>query len=155
MLLDLHSFPTRRSSDLVEDVALVSAAADAVVLDPLHEELAVGLGAEAAGDEVVEARPPGAALVLGLGLEERQRAAGAYIRARALLAVERARARTLGAFLAQHRERLGREALPPFFVGEVPLLVVTGGSGLRGAVQREEPPQGGGGCEEFASDHGG
>src|SRR5688500_7382508 len=113
MLLDLHSFPTRRSSDLVEDVALVSAAADAVVFDPLHEELAVGLGAEAAGDEVVEARPSGAALVLGLGLEERQRAAGAHVRAGALLAVERARARALGALLAQYRERLGREAFPP------------------------------------------
>src|SRR5262245_31510827 len=127
-------------------MSLVPAAADAVVLHARQDQLVVGRGAEASGNEVEEARPPGAALVLGLRLEERQLAAGAHEGALALLGIERARARALGALLPKDVELLRREALAPLVVGEVPLLVIRLRGGMRGAVCGEEAAQGGEGA---------
>ena len=75
---------------VVEDVALVAAAARAVVLGARNEHLEVGLGRHARPDGGVEARPAGAALELRLRREQRQVAAGADEAALALLVVERA-----------------------------------------------------------------
>ena len=106
-----------RRRAVVEDVALVAVAADAVVLDARDHHLHVGLGADGAGQRGIEARPAGAALELGLRAEERQVAAGAVKAALALLGVERARARALGALVAQHLVGGGREALLPLGIG--------------------------------------
>src|SRR4051794_12063992 len=60
---------------VVEDVALVALAARAMVFGARHDQQEVGLLLEVAGNVVVEARPAGAALELGLRPEERQVAA--------------------------------------------------------------------------------
>src|SRR5258705_497067 len=92
------------------------AAARAVVLGTEHDAL-VRRGLDMAFDALVEARPSGAAVVLGLRLEQRQVATGAHERPLALFVVERARERALGARLAQHPELLGRQKLAPFVLG--------------------------------------
>ena len=63
----------RRLGPVVEHVALVAFAAAAVVLGARRDELVVDLGGDGARNRRVEARPAGAALELGVGLEERQR----------------------------------------------------------------------------------
>src|SRR4051812_6962938 len=103
---------------VVEDVALVALAARAVVFGARQDQQEVRLLLEAARDVVEEARPAGAALELGVRLEERQVAARAHEGALALLAVERTRARPLGGFVAQRRVLLGREAFLPLVVAE-------------------------------------
>src|SRR4029453_16537717 len=105
-----------RRGAIVEAVALVPLAARAVVLRPRHDQLQVGLRADRAGQRRIEARPAGAAFELGVGREQRQVAAGAVEKALPLPVVERARAGTLGAFLAEHRVLIGREALLPLGV---------------------------------------
>src|SRR5687767_11558815 len=77
---------------VIEDVAVVAAAALAVVLLPRVDQEEVLLGVEHARDGGEEARPAGARLVLHLGGEQRQPAAGAGVDPRPLLGVERARA---------------------------------------------------------------
>ena len=66
---------------------------------------------------VVEARPAGAALELLLRLEQRLPAARAGERAGALLVIERAASRPLGAVLAHDVVLLGRQQLAPLGVG--------------------------------------
>src|SRR6185436_6195292 len=99
---------------VVEDVALVPAAARAVILGARHDEPEVALGADAAGDRLIEAGPAGAAVELRRGREERQVARGADERAVALFLVEGTRERAFRPFLEQHRIRLGRKQLAPF-----------------------------------------
>src|SRR5450755_2281727 len=77
-----------RRRAVVEDVALVAAAAHAVVLGARDDHLDVGLGDDRARQRGVEARPAGAALELGLRGEERKVAAGADEAAVAMLGVE-------------------------------------------------------------------
>src|SRR5512138_2113356 len=82
----------RRLGAVLEDVALVSAATRAVTfLHTVREPARFDLRLDAARDALPEARPAGAAVVLGLRLEQGQRAAGANERPSALLVVERAR----------------------------------------------------------------
>src|SRR5258706_2138681 len=104
---------------VVEYVAVMAAAAHAVVLGALHEELAVDRGAEHARDGREEARPAGAAVELHRGGEKRQSAPGTGEYARALLAVERTRAGALGALVAQHVVSRRRQAFLPFGVGQL------------------------------------
>src|SRR5512144_447468 len=76
---------TGRRRAVVEQVAVVAAAARAVVLGARIDQEAVGLRLEGARDTGEEARPAGARLELHLGGEERQPAARADEHARALL----------------------------------------------------------------------
>src|SRR5262245_47278698 len=69
--------PAGRLRAIVEDVAEMAAAAAAVHLGPRHAEGAVGVGADGIVERLVEARPTGAALELGLGGKQRQVTAGA------------------------------------------------------------------------------
>src|SRR5215813_6568798 len=57
---------------IVEHVTLVAAATRAVILGAREHQLEVGLRAEPSRDRRIEARPSGAALVLGFAQEERQ-----------------------------------------------------------------------------------
>src|SRR5262249_46483619 len=67
-------------------------------------------------ERLPEARPAGAAVIFGIGGEQRQITAGAGESPPTLLVIERARAGDLGAMQAQHVVlRLGEEA-PPFAV---------------------------------------
>src|SRR5687767_13520946 len=82
---------------VVEQVTVVPAAADAVVLDARVDQEEILLLLEHARDGGEEARPPGARLVLHCRGEERQPAARAGEDAGPLLVVERARAGAFGA----------------------------------------------------------
>src|SRR3954466_5261894 len=112
----------RRRRAVVEKMAVVAAAAGAVVLGARVDQVEVLLHLEGARDAGEEARPAGARIELHLRGEHGQRASGAHENAGALLAVERAGARALGAFLAQYFERLGRQALAPFVLGKLQRL---------------------------------
>src|SRR5262245_13087852 len=100
-----------------EHMAQVAAAAAAVHLRAHHEVAAVLGGLHGARLRIVEARPAGAALELGLGNEQRLSAAGALERAGPLLGKQRAAARRLGAVLAHDVVLLRREQLAPLRVG--------------------------------------
>src|SRR3954466_13813018 len=75
----------RGLGSVFEHVALVAFAARAMVFVARQDQQEVLLLLQAARDVVVEARPAGAALELGVRLEEREIAAGAHERALALL----------------------------------------------------------------------
>src|SRR2546428_12812752 len=94
-------------------MAVVPAAADAVVLGARVDQEEVLLRLEGPRDAGEEARPAGARLVLHFRGEQGQVAAGAGEHAGAFLLVERARADAPCAFLAQHAERVGRQAPSP------------------------------------------
>src|SRR5262245_41854257 len=92
-----------------EDMAEVAAAAAAMDLGAPHAVAVVERFLDCTGLWVVEARPAGAALELGLRHEQFLPAAGTRKRARALLIIERAASRRLGAMLAHDVELFGRE----------------------------------------------
>src|SRR6478736_7379815 len=99
---------------VVEHVAEMAAAAAAMDLITHHTESVVGIGQHRALDGLVEAWPAGAAVELGLRIEQLQAASGAREGAGAVLIVERAGEGALGVLLAQHRVLLWREQLSPF-----------------------------------------
>src|SRR5262249_56928312 len=99
---------------VVEDVAQVAAAAAAVDLRADHEEAAIGRRADGSLDRLIAAGPARAAVELRVRGEERQVAAGAAVRAVAVLLVERARAGAPGAVPAQHPVRPRTQPRPPF-----------------------------------------
>src|SRR5436309_9675254 len=103
-----------RLGPIVEDVAVMPAAAHAVVFGALHEELAVGRGPEYAGYRGEKTRPSGAAVEFHRRGEERQAATCADEHPRALFAVERARSGPLGTFVAQHVVGRGQQSFLPF-----------------------------------------
>src|SRR6185437_9878258 len=102
---------------VVENVAVMPAAFRAVIFGARHDELAIGLGREDAGNRREKAWPAGAAFELHRGGEKWQRAPGAGEHARAVLVVERARERALGSLVAQDAIRRRIERLPPFGIG--------------------------------------
>ena len=106
-----------RLRPVVEDVAEMAAAAAAMNFGAQHAEGAVLGLADGVFERLVEARPAGAALEFGLGGEQRQVAAGAGEDALAVLLQQRARARALGALLAQDFILLRRQLRAPFGVG--------------------------------------
>src|SRR6185369_1682396 len=111
-----------RRRAVVENMAVVAAAARAVIFQPRVDQEEVLLLLERARDGGEEARPAGAGVEFHLRGEQRQPAARAGEHARALLLVEGARAGALGAFFAQHLERLGRQALAPFVLRQLERL---------------------------------
>src|SRR3954470_12599122 len=84
-----------RRGAVVEEVAMVAAAAGAVVLGARVNQEIVLLLLEGSRNRGEEARPAGAGVELHLGREHRQVAAAADEDARALLVVQRARAGAL------------------------------------------------------------
>src|SRR5688572_19256588 len=95
----------------------VSAALAAVHLGPRHPVAAVHGGADRSFQRLDKAGPPGAALELAAGHEERLPAARARKRSGAPLGQERARTRRLRAVAAQHRVLRRCQRLPPLGVG--------------------------------------
>src|ERR1700752_4053772 len=91
-----------------EDMAEMTAAAAAMAFGADHAVGAILRFLDRAGLGIVEARPAGAALELLLRLEQHLPAARAGEGAGALLVVERAAARPLGAVLAHDVKLLGR-----------------------------------------------
>src|SRR5690606_26110244 len=102
-----------RPRPVVEHMPLVPQAAGAVILGARDAEAVVRLRPDIGGDDVVEARPAGAALVLPLRSEQRQRAAPADIGPAPVLVIERARPRPLGRLVAQHVIAGPRQPRPP------------------------------------------
>src|SRR6185436_138374 len=102
---------------IFEHVTEVAAAVGAMHFDARHAVGAIGGGRDGVRQRAEEARPARATLVLGAGLEQRPRAAGAVVDAGALLVVERTGAGALGAVLTQYAELVGREQRAPLGVG--------------------------------------
>src|SRR5271154_6407423 len=96
---------------VVKNVAEMAAAAPAMNFGAGHAEARVLGFTDRILQRLIKARPSGAALELGLRGEQRQVAAGAGEGALAVLLEQRARARTLGAFLAQDLVLLRRQLL--------------------------------------------
>src|SRR5262249_8065871 len=117
---------------VLEHMAKVAAAAAAVHFRARHAEAAVGRGLDRARDRIVEARPAGAALELGLGNEQRLIAAGAGEGARTLLVVERAAAGRFRAVPAHDRILLRCEQAAPFLLGAGDRIGLGGGFGVHG-----------------------
>src|SRR5688572_17624887 len=84
---------------------------------PHREHRLIDAGANRRVDRTEEARPAGAAVELGCGVEERLRAAGADKGAHPLLVVERAGEGAFGAVAAQHAVLLRGELIAPGRVG--------------------------------------
>src|SRR4029077_20290931 len=99
---------TGRCRPVVEHVTLVPAAADAVILGSRQDQPVVSFRAPAPVDRLVEARPAGAAVELGVRTEEREIARRAHERASTLFLVERAREGRFRPRLEQNRVRLWR-----------------------------------------------
>ncbi len=102
-----------RLRPVVEHMAEMAAAAAAMHFGPQHHEGAVLGGGHRIGQRLVEARPAGAAVELGLGGEQRLVATGASEGSLAMLLVQRAAVGPLGAMLAQDAVlRRGQLAMP-------------------------------------------
>src|SRR5262249_35804152 len=101
---------------VLEDMPEVSAAAAAMHLGACHEIALVGRGADRVRQRLIETRPAGTALEFRVRGEQRQIAARAGEDAFALLVVERARARALGAAAAQTVVLRRREDAAPLLV---------------------------------------
>src|SRR5579863_5592243 len=146
-----------RLRSIVEQVTEMAAAAAAVNFGPQHPESPVFGLADGVIERLIEAGPAGAALEFGLRGEQRQVAAGASEDALAMLLEQRARARALGALLAQDLILLWRKLRAPFRVGLLDLEFL-GGMGRRGTQPAEsgKAKQAGDGCEQdTAIDHDG
>src|SRR5258706_8482404 len=91
----------RRRRAVVEDVAMMTAAADAVIFGARQDQFEIRAGFERRGNAREETRPAGAAVVFHLRRENRQAATGADENARPFFIVERTGARRLGALVAQ------------------------------------------------------
>src|SRR4051812_30712972 len=100
-----------------KDVAEMAAAAAAMRFSASHAVGTVVRFLDRARFRIVEARPAGAALELLLRLEQLLPAARAGEGAGALLVIERAASRPLGAVLAHDVELLGRQNLAPLGLG--------------------------------------
>src|ERR1700680_301978 len=91
-----------RRRAVVEHMAEMAAAAAAMHFGAHHPEASIGRSLDCALDRVIEARPAGAAVEFLFGDEKFLAATGAHEGAAALLVIERATARRLGAVLAHH-----------------------------------------------------
>src|SRR5262249_24321793 len=106
-----------RRRPVLEHVTEMAATAAAVHFRAHHTEAAIGRSLDRARHRIVEARPAGATLELGLGDEQRLPAAGAGEGAGTLFVVERAAAGRFSAVPAHDRILLGRQQAAPFRVG--------------------------------------
>src|SRR5690606_4187199 len=91
----------RRLRSVLEDVTLMRTAAGAVILGARNSQLVICTETHVPGYHPGEARPAGATLELGVGLEERQVTRRAHVGTFALLGVQRAGERTLRTFLEE------------------------------------------------------
>src|SRR6185295_9789943 len=98
---------------VVEHVADMAAATRAQHFGALHQQAAIRMLDDGAGQWAPEARPAGAAFELGCRAEQRQRAAGAGKRPLAMLIEQRTGERPLGTRLAKDRVALRPEELLP------------------------------------------
>src|SRR5262249_39573266 len=112
----------------------MAAAAAAVHLGAAHAVAEVLGGLDRVRLRIVEARPGGSAVELALGAKQWLAAADAAERAGALLVVERAAARRLGAVAAQHVVLLRRQQLAPFRIGVADGILLGLHGWLRAAV---------------------
>src|SRR6516162_9030193 len=106
-----------RRRAIFENMAEMAAAAAAMHFGAGHPIAAIDRGLDRAGKRMVEARPSGSTFGFRARYEQRLTATGAFERARALLIIECATARPLGAVPAHDIVLLGREQAPPFLVG--------------------------------------
>src|SRR5262245_38927432 len=111
-----------------EDVAEMAAALGAMHLGAGHEMAAVARRADGAVLGRPERWPARAAFVLGRGIEQRLAAAGAAEGAGALLVVQRAGERPLGAVIAQHVMLQRVELLLPLGVALLDGIIGSHGS---------------------------
>src|SRR5205807_4923493 len=112
----------------------MATAAAAVYFGAQHAEHPIFGLAEGVIERLIEARPAGAALELGLRGEQRQVAAGAGEDALAMLLEQRARTRPFGALLAQDLILLRGQLRAPFGIGLFDLEF------LRGLRRRTSQP---------------
>src|SRR5579863_5324300 len=96
-----------RRRPIVENMAQMPAATAAMHLGANHEKAAVARRFDRAVERRREARPAGAAVEFGAGVEQLLTAAGAMIDPGTVLLVERAGSGALGAVLAQDAILLG------------------------------------------------
>src|SRR5258706_15150517 len=94
------TFAGRRRT-VVENVAMMTAAADAMIFDARQNQFEIRAGFERRGNAREETRPAGAAVVFHLRRENRQAATSADENARLFFIVERTGARRFGALVAQ------------------------------------------------------
>src|SRR5262245_4948596 len=128
---------SRGRRSVLEDMAQMPAAASAMHFRAWQQQQVVGGGADGVRQRPIEARPTGLAVVFGFRREQRKIAARAGKRALALLVVERARARGLGAVPTQDVVLRFAEDGSPFAVA---LLDFEAVGGLHvGAPQRAKP----------------
>src|SRR5260221_2193887 len=104
------------------DVAEMAAAAAAMHFGARIDELVIGRRPHRAVERRPEARPTGAAVVLGVRREQLLVAAGANVDTGIVALVERARTGALGDVAAQHGVLLLAQALAPFGVAQVYLV---------------------------------
>src|SRR6185503_5203174 len=104
---------SRRLWTVVEDMAMMAAAARAMILGARQNKFVICAGFERCRDRREKARPAGAAFVFHVRGKDRQAAAGAGKNSRALLAIERARTGRLGALLAQNVELIWLQTFAP------------------------------------------
>src|SRR5262245_28531979 len=97
----------------------MTAARRAVHFDPHQQPAPIDPRPDRLIERAPEAGPAGAALELGLGVEQRMRAASTPERALSLFVSEGTRARTLRAMVAQDLILIGRQRTAPFLVASV------------------------------------
>src|SRR5262249_48220788 len=95
---------SRRSGLIVEDVTVVTAAADAVVFGTRQDQLVIRACGECAGNGREETWPASAAFVFHLRGEDRQITASTDENAGPLFIVQRTRTGPFGAFVSQNLE---------------------------------------------------
>src|SRR5690606_8987760 len=120
---------------ILEDMPLMAAAIAAMDFGADHAERIVDIGAKGTGNEGVEARPAGAALKLGGGVEQRLIAARVSENTLPMLIEQRRGKGAFGALFAQDVIGLGREFCPPFGIGQLERKVALGGIGRTGRAQ--------------------
>src|SRR6185312_2819753 len=146
-----------RLRTVVKDVAEMAAAAAAMHFGAQHAKGAVRGGADRVLERLIETRPAGAALELGLRREQRQVAAGAGEDALTVLLQQRAGAWPLGALVAQYLVLLRRQLRAPFGIGllDLELLGGLGRRNLQPAEGRKGEQAGDRGKQDAAVNHDG
>jgi len=138
--IPIHAVPLAgRLGPIVEHVPQMPPAPPAMHLGPRHPQRRIHPRPHRVGQRLPKARPPGPALELGLRREVRQRAPAAREDPRTMLAIQRARIRTLGTFLAKDVVRIRRQLLPPLRVGQRDLEPLRRLRRLRRAPHKAKP----------------
>lgn len=105
-----------RFRPVLENMAMMPAAARAMVFRARHEQFAVCFGLEGVVDTRKKTWPTGTAIKLHIRREQRLTASGANECSPAVLVVERTGEAALCAFLPQHLVLLPGQLLTPFLI---------------------------------------